>query len=336
MRLAEIAAVAEGSILGDPDATVIGIASLDQAEPDKLSFLVSPRQFPDSLPATPGVVLVCPEQADLFDGNRIVVSDPYLAYARVSALFTDDVVAASDPLIHPAAVIAVDAELGDNVRIGPGSIIGPRVRIGDNSVIGARVVIEADCVLGDDCQVESAVTICRGSRIGRACVLSPGVVIGSSGFGYAPDGSRWQKIHQLGGVSIGDEVEIGANTTIDRGAIDDTVIGDRVKMDNLIQIAHNVRIGDDTIMAACTGVAGSTVIGKRCRIGGRVSVYGHLTIADDVTLAACSNIYRSVSEPGAWSSMVPAQPVRQWQRVVVALNRLSGRRGKDGGQNGDD
>jgi UDP-3-O-[3-hydroxymyristoyl] glucosamine N-acyltransferase len=168
--------------------------------------------------------------------------------------------------------------------------------------------------------------------MGRACRISPGVVIGASGFGYAPDGDRWHKIHQLGGVIIGDEVEIGANTTIDRGALDDTVIGDRVKMDNLIQIAHNVRIGDDTIMAACTGVAGSAVIGRRCKIGGRVSINGHITIADDVVLHTCSFIARSIDEPDTWSAAIPAQPAARWRRIVASMNRLVERRGKPSGR----
>jgi UDP-3-O-[3-hydroxymyristoyl] glucosamine N-acyltransferase len=321
-----------GSLLGDPDYIVSGVASLENAAVDKLSFLVSARQLTGPLAARPGVLLVSAEEADRFDGNRILVSNPYLAYARASALFVQDGAEPDAQPVHPSAVIAADAEIGERVRIGPGCIVGSGCRLGDGVTLGARVVLEMDCTVGEGSRLESSVTICRNTRIGRFCVISPGVVIGASGFGYAPEDTRWCRIHQLGGVVIGDEVDIGANTTIDRGAIDDTVIGDRVKLDNLIQIAHNVRIGDDTIMAACTGVAGSAVIGRRCRIGGRVSINGHITIADDSVMNACSFIARSIDEAGTWSSAVPAQPVTRWRRIVASLNRLPDRRKKASGR----
>ena len=256
----------------------------------------------------------------MYDGNRIVVDDPYLAYARVSELFAH---AAPDrTAVHANAMVSSGAIVGNDVEIGPGSMIHDAAIIGDRVVIGSNVVIEPDCVIGEDSRIESSVTLCRRTRIGRRCAISPGVVIGASGFGYAPEGSGWRKIHQLGGVVIGDDVDIGANTTIDRGAIDDTVIGNRVKLDNQIQIAHNVRIGDDTIAAGCMAVAGSTVIGQRCKIGGRVSILGHLTIADDVVLTAGTFVARSITDSGTWSSMIPAQPASRWRRILPSLLRL--------------
>lgn len=317
--LAAIAEHLDGELLGDGERLINGVASLEHAAEDRLSFLVSDRNLPADYARSPGVLLLRPEHADLFDGNRITVADPYLAYARVSELFA--LKPAGAPAIHPDAMVSGDVSIGEGVRIGAGSVVGDAVSLGDNVTIGCNVVIEDACIIGEGSTIESTVTLCRGTRVGRRCVLSPGVVIGASGFGYAPEGRGWRKIHQLGGVVIGDDVDIGANTTIDRGAIDDTVIGDRVKLDNQIQIAHNVRIGDDTIAAGCLAVAGSTRIGQRCRIGGRVSILGHLQIADDVVLTAGAFVARSIPEPGTWSSLIPAQPAPRWRRIVATLTR---------------
>lgn len=333
IRLADIAALCGGRLEGDPDVLIRGLASLDRPASDRLSFLVSPKQLPDRFAEPPGGLLLREAHAPAFHGNRILVADPYLAYARVSALFD---VEPPDPVprVHPGAVVAAGAEIGHGAIIGAGAVIGHNCRIGDHAVIGHNAVIEHDCEIGEGTRIESSVTLCRRSRIGRHCVLSPGVVVGASGFGYAPDGQRWRKIHQLGGVVIGDEVDIGANTTIDRGAIDDTEIGNRVKLDNQIQIAHNVRVGDDTIIAGCTAVAGSTRIGRRCRIGGRVSILGHLVIADDVVLHAGAFVARSIPAAGTWASMIPAQPVVRWRRIVAMLNRLEAVWGKSPGGRG--
>ncbi len=317
--LSDIAAHCEGDLIGEGSHQVIGVASLEQAEEDRLSFLVSARSLPPRFDQSPGVLLLKEEHVDLFGGNRIVVADPYLAYARVSELFA--LTQSDGSGVHAAAMVSPTASLGKGVQIGAGSVVQESAVIGDHVVIGSNVVIEDGCEVGDGSRIESSVTLCRGSRVGRRCVISPGVVIGASGFGYAPEGAGWRKIHQLGGVLIGDDVDIGANTTIDRGAIDDTVIGNRVKLDNQIQIAHNVRIGDDTIAAGCLAVAGSTVIGQRCRIGGRVSILGHLAIADDVVLTAGAFVARSIDDAGTWSSMIPAQPAARWRRILTALIR---------------
>ena len=330
IRLADIAALCGGRLEGDPDAVIHGLASIDRPAGDRLSFLVSPRHLPDRFTEFPGCLLVRETHASAFSGNRILVPDPYLAYAQVSALFTAGM-SGGTSRVHPNAVVASGSKIGHAVIIGAGAVVGRGCRIGDRVLIGHNAVLEDGCEVGDGTRIESSVTLCRRTRIGCNCVLSPGVVVGASGFGYAPDGTRWTKIHQLGGVVIGDEVDVGANTTIDRGAIDDTVIGDRVKLDNQVQIAHNVRIGDDTIIAGCTAVAGSTRIGRRCRIGGRVSILDHLAIADDVVLNAGAFVARSIPQAGTWASMIPAQPASRWRRIVAMLNRLEGMRRKSRG-----
>ncbi len=330
--LAELAAICDGRVEGDPHLVICGLASLEQPAADCLSFVVSGQHLPDEFAESPGALLVSEADARRFSGNRIVVPDPYLAYAKISALFCPDR-SQKDGLptvcrIHPTARIADGAELGDGMEIGAGVVVGDGCQLGDRVVLGHNAVIGEGCIVGAGTRIGPSVTLCRHTTIGQCCQVSPGTVIGASGFGYAPEGSRWHKIHQLGGVVIGDEVDIGANTTIDRGTIDHTVIGDRCKLDNQVHIAHNVVIGEDTIMAGCSAVAGSTRIGKRCRIGGRVSILGHLRIADDVTLNAGAFVARSIDTPGTWASMLPAQPARQWNRLVALLNRLGKTRRK--------
>lgn len=321
VSLADIRAVCDGELLGDPEATVTGVASLGHAGPDDLSFLVDSRSVTDQIEGNPGVLLVKPDDQALFSGNRVLVADPYLAYARVSALFA---IARSDssPSIHTAVSIDPSAVIGDGLHAGAQAVVGRNCRIGARVRLGPGVVVEANCDIGDDTVIESGAVICRDTRLGLRCLVSPGAVIGSSGFGYAPSSAGWQKIHQLGGVIVGDDVDIGSNATIDRGAIDDTVIGDRVKIDNHVQIAHNVQVGDDTIMAAFVGIAGSAKIGKRCQFGGRSSIMGHITICDDVVVHTNTFVARSIDEPGTFSSMLPAQPASQWRKTVVLLNRL--------------
>lgn len=321
VNLAAIAEKAGGTLLGDPEFLVRGVSSIVNAREDSLTFLSDPRIKISKNNPPPGAVLLKPEHQALFEGNRILVADPYLAYARVSSMFLPENNLLPEE-VHPSAVIDPTAVLGDRVRIGAGTIIGAHCLIGDDVVLGYRCVIEPFCHIGNHTHLESSVTLCANTRLGSRCVVSPGAVIGASGFGYAPDGRKWQKIQQLGGVMIGDDVDIGANTTIDRGAIDDTVIGNRVKLDNQIQIAHNVRVGDDTIMAGCVAIAGSAVIGERCQLGGRASVLGHLEIADDVVLNANAFVAQSIDQPGVYSSMIPARPIKQWRKTVAHLNRL--------------
>ena len=330
ISLAELAECCRGEVVGDPTATVLGVSSLVNPKPDTLGFYTgnsgASREGADNAhfgdeTNVLGAILVKPDDQSLFSCNRILVDDPYLAYAQVSMLFcrTDG---AANAGIHDAVDIHPSAVIADDVSIGAYTVIGPRTNIGAGCRIGAGVVIEADCEIGSDCTLAPNVTLCRQTRMGARCNLSPGVVIGASGFGYAPTERSWKKIYQHGGVVLGNDVDVGANTTIDCGAIDDTVIGNRVKLDNQIQIAHNVMVGDDTIMAGCVAIAGSTVIGSRCRLGGRASVLGHLKLADGTTLLANAFVAKSIDEPGVYASMIPARPVKAWRKTLAYINRL--------------
>ena len=326
VALETIAALCDGELVGSPLATVVRVAGVDNATPDSLIFITDAfaatlGRSKEKIPDEPGVVLISPDHRDLFAGNRILVADPYLAYAQVSGLFAATRQALPGS-IHSTAIIDPSAVLGKNVSVGAHSVVGANSVIGNEVTIGAQVVIENDCRIGNHTKIESMVMLGANSQLGLRCGISSGAVIGASGFGYAPSATGWIKIHQLGGVVIGNDVDIGANTTIDRGTIDNTVIGDRVKLDNLIQIAHNVRIGDDTIMAACVGIAGSTVIGDRCQIGGRSNINGHIKIVDDVIVTACTFITRSINDAGTYSSGFPARPTKQWRKTVAHFNRL--------------
>jgi len=206
--------------------------------------------------------------------------------------------------IGPNSVVEADAMIGEGAYIGPGCYIGAKVSIGENTILMAHVFIGERCV------------------IGNKCLFKPGAVIGGDGFGFAKDGERWQKVPQIGRVLIGNDVEVGANTTIDRGSLSDTVIGDGVKLDNLIQIAHNVHIGENTAMAGCSGIAGSTVVGKRCTVGGQAGIAGHIEIADDVHITACSLVTSSITKPGVYSASIKAEPVEKWRRNAARLYHL--------------
>lgn len=319
VSLASIAECCNGELIGDPDATVMQVASLKSAHPDSLCFLANANQLEGNEQRNIGALLVRAVDAGRFNCNRIIVEDPYLAYARVSGLFVATNLARA---IDSTALIDNAASLADDVSIGAYSVVATGCVIEVGVTLGSNVVIEQDVRIGLATVIESSVTICRSTQIGKGCHISPGVVIGASGFGYAAEAGQWRKIHQHGRVVIGDEVDIGANTTIDRGAIDATVIGDRVKLDNQIQIAHNVQVGDDTIIAGCVAIAGSAIVGKRCQIGGRASILGHLKIADDVVLQADAFVAQSVPTAGVYASMIPARPIKQWRKIVARLNQL--------------
>jgi UDP-3-O-[3-hydroxymyristoyl] glucosamine N-acyltransferase len=219
-------------------------------------------------------------------------------------------------------VVADGAIVADDAWVGPGAVVDEGVEIGRRAFVGPGCVIGAGCVVGDDSRLVARVTLCPGTRIGRRALIQPGAVIGRDGFGFARDGDRWVRIPQIGGVVLGDDVEIGANTCVDRGAIDDTVVGDGAKLDNLIQIGHNCDIGDNTAMAACSGISGSTRIGRNCTIAGAVGMAGHLTIGDDVHFTGMAMVTRSVSQPGVYSSGIPAMPNADWRRSVARIRQL--------------
>lgn len=326
--LGRIACVTGGRVDGDCAFIVTALSSLEKAGADSLSFYAGPKRAAKLKTSGAGAVMLKAEHAGLFPGHKVIVEDPYAAYARASALFAPPPGGIHPGGIHPSAVIAAGASLHADVTVGPYSVIGDNSRLEQGVVVGSHVSVGGDCVLGRHTVVEPGVCIYPRTVIGRRCRLASGAVIGASGFGYAPTGGQadgggaWLRIEQLGGVVIGDDVDIGAHTAIDRGALDDTVIGNGVKLDNHIQIAHNVRVGDHTIMAGCVAIAGSTVIGARCQLGGRASILGHLQIADDVRVNAGSFVARSITEAGVYSSMIPALPAARWRNIAANLRRL--------------
>ena len=308
-----------GHLDGDPSFTVHSLMSLEKADCNALTFFVG--QGDAGVPDTDaGAILLSPRYASQFTINKIIVENPYLAYAKVSQLFSN--VYMHQTGVSADARISQSAVIGADPCIGPFSVIGSQAVLGNSVIIGSGVHIGCDVHIGDGTVIEDRVVVASRCVIGRQCCISAGAVIGSSGFGYAQDGPRWEKIEQLGRVVMGNRVDVGANTTIDRGALDNTVIGDGVKMDNLIQIAHNVQVGEDTAIAGCVGVAGSTRIGKRCKIGGRVAILGHLEISDEVTVLANSTVTRSIQKKGEYASMVPVQPARLWRKNLAVLRKL--------------
>ena len=303
-----------------------GIGNLTTANPQQLSFLANPHYIPSLANSQAGVVLTTAEHRDKVGLNTVVliVAAPYLAYASASQLF-----AYQQPFmsgIHPSAVIAESAVIGNGVTIGPFCVIGEQVQIGERSVLDANVVIESNTTIGTDCVIKSQVVIGHDCVLGNHVRLHAGVSIGAEGFGFAPTSNPsitgWERIAQLGRVVIGDHVRIGSQTCIDRGAIDDTVIGNHVIIDNLVQVAHNVRIGDGTAIAAQTGIAGSTTIGKRCIIGGAVGITGHIDITDDVTLSGMTMVTKSITKSGSYSSGTAAMPTANWRRAAVRFRQL--------------
>lgn len=302
-----------------------GVGSLSHAKADEISFLSS-AQFEASIKnSRAAAILVIPKHEALVPASStaLVVADPYLAYASSSQLFAYQ---PNGGNVHPSAVIADSAVIGQNVSVGAFCVIGENVVIGNGTCLDAHVVIEDGVTIGQHTVIKSHVTIAHHCIIGDFVRLHFGVSIGSEGFGFAATNDRsklgWERIAQLGRVVIGNHVRIGSQTCIDRGAVDDTVIGNHVIIDNLVQIAHNVKIGDGTAIAAKTGIAGSTTIGKRCIIGGAVGINGHITICDDVTLSAMTMVTKSIKTAGAYSSGTSAMPTPNWRRAAVRFRKL--------------
>lgn len=316
-----IADVTNGKVEGDDAFEVTTIRSLENATKDSIAFYADPKLVSHLHTTAAGAMLLRSEHAKLFDGHKVIVDNPYLAYAHASRLFAPAAKTNVDH-IHPSAIVAESASIHADAVIGAYCVIGENSRIEQNVVIDSHVRVGDDCVIDQHTAIAHGVYIHSRTTIGKHCNLAAGVVIGSSGFGYAEDSGKWVRIEQIGGVVIGDEVDIGANTTIDRGAIDNTVIGNGVKLDNQIQIAHNVQVGEHTIMAGCVAIAGSAVIGKRCRLGGRAAILGHLNIADDVTVNAHSFVAKSITKSGVYSSMIPVQPAAEWRKTVANIHRL--------------
>ncbi len=297
-----------GELHGDGAIAISGLAPLEAAGETELSFLSNPRYRKQLLASRAACVVVGPQAREeaLARGACIITEQPYLYFAKLTQLWKQHQATTNNtrPRIHPSAVI------------DPGALVHPLARI------GALCVLEAGARVGADTVLHARVTIGENCVLGERCIVHSGAVIGADGFGFAPNGAAWEKIEQLGAVQIGNDVEIGANTCIDRGALHDTVIEDGVKLDNLIQIGHNVRVGRNTAMAGCVGVAGSTTIGERCTIGGAASILGHLTIGSDVHISAATVVSRSVLKPGTYTGFFPLDDNAAWERNAATLKQL--------------
>jgi UDP-3-O-[3-hydroxymyristoyl] glucosamine N-acyltransferase len=307
-------------LYGEPDLRVSRVATLTHAEPGALSFLANPRYRRQMESTRATAVVLGPENAAGCPVAALIDPNPYLAYARVAALLHPAHEAA--PGIHPSAVVSESAHIAASASVAPLALIEDGAHIGERVLVGPGCIVQRGARVGADSRLIARVNLYPGVQIGQRCILHAGAVVGADGFGFAASAGTWIKVPQVGGVRIGDDVEIGANTTIDRGAIEDTVVEDGVKLDNQIQVGHNVTIGAHTAVAGCVGISGSTTIGQRCMIGGGVGIAGHLTIADDVVVTGCSLVSASIKQAGSYSSGMPAVETRLWRRMVAHLRRL--------------
>ncbi|MDQ3287368.1 MAG: UDP-3-O-(3-hydroxymyristoyl)glucosamine N-acyltransferase [Pseudomonadota bacterium] len=305
---------------GDGHARVDGVGTLANASPGQLAFLANPRYRPQLASTNAGIVVMRAEDADGFAGTALLASDPYTAFARLAALFEPR--SPHVPGIHPSAVVDASATIDHSAHVGPFVSIGARARIEAGATVGPGCVVGDDCIVGPDCELIARVTLVVRVRLGARVRIHPGAVLGADGFGLAMDAGRWLKVPQLGGVEIGDDCEIGANTTIDRGAIEDTVLEADVRLDNQIQIGHNVFIGAHTAMAGCAAVAGSAKIGRYCLIGGAAGILGHLEICDRVVITAMSLVSSTIREPGEYSSGTGLMDNRSWRKNAARFKQL--------------
>jgi UDP-3-O-[3-hydroxymyristoyl] glucosamine N-acyltransferase len=320
MALEQLAAATGATLDGNGEVRITRVATLDAAGPDAIVFVASPRYRSQLDGTLAAAVIVPPALAKATPLPKLLSSNPYATYARVAQLLYAE--APGVPGTHPSAVVDTTASIAASATIGPHAVIGRHARIGERVRIGAGCSVGDRSTLGDDTRLAANVTVYHGCTIGERCLIHSGVVIGADGFGMAEESGRWIKIPQVGAVVIGSDVEIGANTTVDRGAIGDTVIEDDVKLDNQIQVAHNCRIGAHTAIAGCVGIAGSARIGRNCRIGGAAMIGGHLTIADNVTVSAATQVYDPITEPGVYTAAYPALPHREWRHVASEMRRL--------------
>lgn len=319
LTLAEIAAQLGGDVLGEGETRISRVATLASAGAGEIAFLAN-RKYRGQLQTTQAAaVILAPDAADGFAGPRIVTANPYAYYARVAALLNPVHVGFSG--VHATAV--VDSAVPASVAIGPKVCIGRDVQLGERVVIHAGSVIGDGVVIGDDSTIYPNVTIYHGCKLGQRVIIHSGTVIGADGFGFAPEGKQWIKIPQIGAVSIGDDVEIGANTTVDRGALDDTVIGDGCKIDNLVQVAHNCNIGPYSVLAGCTGIAGSTTLGEHCIVGGAGMISGHVTLAPGTVISGGSLVMKNITQPGLYTSVFPLDSHDEWIRNAAHIRRLS-------------
>jgi UDP-3-O-[3-hydroxymyristoyl] glucosamine N-acyltransferase len=315
-----LAEPARAELVGDGGVLIDRVATLDGASSGAIAFLANPKYRHQLQSTRASAVIIEPRFAADTMLPKLVTSNPYAAYARVAALFHPPGPVA--PGIHPTAVVPASARVAASATIGPYAIIGERATIGERTRVHSGCAIAEDCSVGDDVVLHPRVVLYARTVIGARTLVHSGAVLGADGFGMAEEGGKWLKVPQLGRVVVGSDVEIGANTTIDRGAIDDTVIEDDVKLDNQIQIGHNCRIGAHTAIAGCVGIAGSVRIGRDCQIGGAAMITGHLEIADGTVISAASGVFDTIDERGVYTGAFPSLPHREWQHVASIVRRL--------------
>jgi len=321
LKLSELAEQFELQYEGDGDTMIDGVGTLSEATNTQISFLSNPAYREQLKTTSAAAVIVSQDDVENCTVNSLIAVDPYVSYAKIAGHF--DPRRPVSPGIHVSASVDPEAKIGSNVYIGANAVIGPGCKIAEAVSIGPGCVLIADCKIGTGSRLHANVTISDGVSIGKRTIIHPGAVIGADGYGLAFDKDHWEKIPQIGTVQIGDDCEIGANTTIDRGAIGDTIIEDDVRLDNQIQIGHNVQIGAHTAMAGRVGIAGSTRIGKYCMFAGSSGAVGHIQIADRTTVNYLSVITKSITEPGTiWSNALPARPLREWNRTVAHMRKL--------------
>jgi len=324
VRLRDIIERLGGELIGDPETPIDAIDPLESAGASSISFLANPLYAKQLAATAAACVIVAPAFRDAATarGAAIVTADPYLYFARLTQWWAERSRPHERRGIDARAAVDPQARLGVDVAIGPFAVVAAGVEIGDGATIGAHTVVESGCRVGAGTRIGARVAVVAGTRIGARCIVHPGAVLGADGFGFASDRGRWEKIEQLGRVVVGDDVEIGANTCIDRGALGDTVIADGVKIDNLVMIGHNVRIGEHTAIAGCVGIAGSATIGAHCMLGGGSGVNGHVTITDHVVIGGATQVSRSIAKPGFYSGSFPFDDNASWEKNAATLRNL--------------
>ena len=320
ISLGELATRFGCELIGDPDIVIRGVASLSGAGGESLTFLSNSALREQLAGTRAAAVILRSADADDSPVASLVHEDPYACYARMAAFICPP--PDYEPGVHASAVVAQTADVSDSAHVGANAVVGERTIVGADAVIGPGTVIGPDCVVGDSCRFGANVTLVRDVRVGARGIFHPGAVIGADGFGNAMTPEGWVKVPQLGGVRIGDDVEIGANTTVDCGALGDTIIENGVRIDNLCMVAHNVHIGAHTAMAALTGIAGSTTIGERCMFAGASGAVGHINVCNDVVVAAKTFLTKDVTEPGTYAASFPADNAGRWAKQVARFRRI--------------
>jgi len=320
LKLGDLVTRFGGELIGKGDVRIRQVATLESARGTDISFLAQSRYLPQLNQTKAGAVILSPETRNATSLPRIITTNPYVYFAKVSALLNPSAVV--KPGRHKSAVVDRTARIAKSAHIAACVVVGRGVQIADHASVGPGCFIGDGVTIGEATRLYANVTVYHECRIGARTIVHSGAVIGSDGFGIASDGGVWRKIPQIGRALIGNDVEIGANTTIDRGALDDTIIEDGVKLDNQIQIAHNVRIGAHTAIAACVGIAGSAKIGRNCALGGAAMIYGHITIADNVQISAGTLIMKSLDQPGTYTGVYPFSSHQRWLKNAAHLRQL--------------